>query len=225
MIRSDFISLTTNHKVIIGDSRKMDKINDASVDLIVTSPPYPLIEMWDNIFTEQNEQIGDALNDENGDLAFDLMHKELTKVWGECNRVLRQGSFACINIGNATRSIGGKFKLYDNHSQTLRTFRDLGFDILPFILWRKQTNKPNKFMGSGMYPAGAYITLEHEYILIFRKGDKREFKDGTEKENRHKSAFFWEERNNWFSDIWDFKGISQTANNGNSIRRSCAYPF
>jgi len=225
MIRSDFISLTTNHKVIIGDSRKMDKINDASVDLIVTSPPYPLIEMWDNIFTEQNEQIGDALNDENGDLAFDLMHKELTKVWGECNRVLRQGSFACINIGNATRSIGGKFKLYDNHSQTLRTFRDLGFDILPFILWRKQTNKPNKFMGSGMYPAGAYITLEHEYILIFRKGDKREFKDGTEKENRHKSAFFWEERNNWFSDIWDFKGISQTANNGNSIRRSGAYPF
>ena len=26
-----------------------------------------------------------------------------------------------------------------------------------------------------MYPAGAYVTYEHEYILIFRKGGKRKF--------------------------------------------------
>jgi hypothetical protein len=31
-------------------------------------------------------------------------------------------------------------------------------------------------MGSGMLPAGAYVTLEHEYVLIFRKGSKKEFK-------------------------------------------------
>lgn len=48
-------------------------------------------------------------------------------------------------------------------------------------------------MGSGMYPAGAYVTYEHEYILIFRKGGKRVFK-GAEIVKRRESAYFWEER-------------------------------
>ncbi len=39
-------------------------------------------------------------------------------------------------------------------------------------------------MGSGMLPAGAYVTLEHEWILIFRKGGKRVFKTETDKELR-----------------------------------------
>jgi len=44
-------------------------------------------------------------------------------------------------------------------------------------------------MGSGMLPVGAYVTLEHEYILIFRK-QKRDFLKSNEKENRLESAFF-----------------------------------
>lgn len=101
----------------------------------------------------------------------------------------------------------------------------VGFDPLPVILWRKQTNAPNKFMGSGMLPAGAYVTLEHEYILIFRKGSKREFKKSDEKLERMRSALFWEERNVWFSDLWDFKGIKQQIENAESRERSAAYPF
>ena len=62
----------------------------------------------------------------------------------------------------------------------------LGFSALPAIIWRKQTNAPNKFMGSGMLPAGAYVTLEHEYILIFRKGAKREFSSPADKANRRR---------------------------------------
>ena len=29
-----------NHKIIFGDSRKMSLINDKSIQLIITSPPY-----------------------------------------------------------------------------------------------------------------------------------------------------------------------------------------
>ena len=87
---------------------------------------------------------------------------------------------------------------------------DIGFSALPDILWRKQANTPNKFMGSGMLPAGAYVTLEHEYILIMRKGPKREFKTEGERVNRRESALFWEERNIWYSDVWtDIKGEKQ----------------
>jgi tRNA G10 N-methylase Trm11 len=81
-------------------------------------------------------------------------------------------------------------------------------------------------MGSGMLPAGAYVTMEHEYILIARKGSKREFKKPDEKQTRRESAFFWEERNKWFSDIWsDIKGTSQILGDKYTRSRSAAYPF
>ena len=38
--RNSKIKLMTNHKIIIGDSRKMAEIDDESVQLIITSPPY-----------------------------------------------------------------------------------------------------------------------------------------------------------------------------------------
>lgn len=80
-------------------------------------------------------------------------------------------------------------------------------------------------MGSGMLPCGAYVTLEHEYILIFRKGKKREFKTEEEKKIRRQSAYFWEERNTWFSDIWDVKGVKQKMTDGKSRTRSAAFPY
>ena len=48
-------------------------------------------------------------------------------------------------------------------------------------------------MGSGVLPPGAYVTLEHEFILVLRKGNKREFNNPEEKLNRRESSFFWEE--------------------------------
>jgi DNA modification methylase len=102
----------------------------------------------------------------------------------------------------------------------------IGFSALPAILWRKQTNAPNKFMGSGMMPPGAYVTLEHEYILMLRKGNKKEFKTNEEKKIRRESSFFWEERNVWFSDVWmDLKGTSQNLFDNKARDRSAAYPF
>ncbi|MFW9993045.1 MAG: DNA-methyltransferase, partial [Candidatus Odinarchaeota archaeon] len=70
-----------------------------------------------------------------------------------------------------------------------------------------------------------YITLEHEHILVFRKGEKREFKKELEKELRRESAFFWEERNQWFSDVWEIRGTSQNLFNEKTRERSAAYPF
>jgi DNA modification methylase len=141
-------------------------------------------------------------------------------------RVLAPGGFLCINIGDATRTIGTRFRLYSNHSRITSCCTALGFDALPVILWWKPTNAPNKFMGSGMLPAGAYVTLEHEYLLIFRKGGKREFGSVADKERRYESAYFWEERNTWFSDTWDLKGLRQEMNAGKELReRSAAYPF
>ena len=218
--------MKTEHKSIFADSRQMQDLSDESVDLIVTSPPYPMIEMWDDLFSEQSSLVKKQLKKKDGSGAYESMHKILDATWKEAYRVLKPGGFACINIGDATRSINGNFALYTNHARILKFTQELGFSSLPCILWRKQTNAPNKFMGSGMLPAGAYVTLEHEYILILRKGSKREFKQETDKKNRRASALFWEERNLWFSDIWfDIKGSQQALNDKDTRKRSAAYPF
>ena len=218
--------MKTKHRVKIGNSQNLKEIENESVNLIVTSPPYPMIEMWDEVFGSLNPAITDALNNENGFEAYDLMNKELNKVWAEVDRVLAPGGIACINIGDATRKIGNSFQLYSNHSRIICCFEQMGYQVIPDILWRKQSNKPNKFMGSGMLPPNAYVTLEHEYILIFRKGGNREFKKQEEKEHRRDSAYFWEERNKWFSDVWeDVKGTSQKMKDKELRNRNGAYPF
>ena len=185
-----------------------------------------MVDMWDDMFSNQNIEIERALADGDGRQAYELMHQILDSVWVELFRVLKNDRFACINIGDATRKIKNDFCLYPNHARILNSLLDIGFSVLPNILWRKQTNAPNKFMGSGMLPAGAYVTLEHEYVLIVRKGSKREFKTENEKRNRRESALFWEERNIWYSDIWtDVKGTEQSLSNGTSRLRSAAFPF
>ena len=218
--------MRTYHTVIYSDSKNIEAAPSKSVDLMVTSPPYPMIEMWDEMFAQPGSSAEAALKNGDGFKAFESMHEMLDPIWKEVYRVLKLGGFACINIGDATRTINNNFVLYPNHMRILKYALELGFSALPCILWRKQTNAPNKFMGSGMLPAGAYVTLEHEYILILRKGPKREFKKEKDKIIRRESAIFWEERNSWFSDVWfDVKGTPQDLNDRDSRRRSAAYPF
>ena len=218
--------MKTIHKIFFQDARELKEIASESVDMVVTSPPYPMIGMWDDMFSDQNPEIQRVLVEGGSKRAYELMHEILDPVWDELFRVLKDGRFACINIGDATRKIKDDFCLYPNHARILNYLLNIGFSALPDILWRKQTNAPNKFMGSGMLPAGAYVTLEHEYILIVRKGSKREFKTEEEKKNRYESALFWEERNIWYSDIWtDIKGTEQKLSSATSRLRSAAFPF
>ncbi len=226
----NYDAFTTTHHLYQGDSRNLSHLKTSSVELIVTSPPYPIIEMWDDVFINLDPSIKADMDGARPMEAFEKMHVILDKVWQECFRLLRPGCFLCINIGDAVRTLGPDFMLYSNHARILSACTGIGFQVLPAIIWRKQTNAPNKFMGSGMLPAGAYVTLEHEYILILRKGGKRLF-DGNGRQKRQSSAFFWEERNQFFSDLWDFKGTRQMfsksadAQPGKLRERSAAYPF
>jgi len=217
--------MNTEHKIFVNNSNNMSELKSNSVDLMVTSPPYPMIEMWDELFSSINEEISNRLEESKGKEAFNLMHDELNKVWEEVCRVIKPGGVACVNIGDATRKVNNSFQLYPNHVKVIDFFQDHGFISLPEILWRKPTNKAAKFMGSGMLPTNAYVTLEHEHILIFRKGKgTRKFKPKSKK--RYNSCYFWEERNKWFSDVWvDIKGVLQEINHNELRERTAAFPL
>lgn len=214
--------MRTEHALHVGDARDLT-LPDDSLDLVVTSPPYPMIEMWDDLFRELDPEISEALDADDGERAFRAMHRVLDDVWDELDRALRDGAIACINVGDATRTVERTFQTYPNHVRITEAFRDRGFVSLPTILWRKPTNSTAKFMGSGMVPTNAYPTLEHEHILVFRKGGPRSFEPHSKA--RYESAYFWEERNRWFSDLWsEIRGIDQRLDT-ESRERSGAFPF
>jgi site-specific DNA-methyltransferase (adenine-specific) len=216
------VTRTTEHRVVQGDARALG-LSDDSVELVVTSPPYPMIELWDDTFGALSDDAARALEAGEGDAAFDAMHRVLDAVWDEVVRVLDDGGIACINVGDATRSIGGDFARYPNGARIERALRERGLTPLPSIRWRKPTNGPTKFMGSGTLPTNAYVTHEHEQILVFRNGGTRSFPSGDD--DRYESAFFWEERNRWFSDLWsDLPGTDQALED-EARERAAAYPL
>ena len=216
--------METSHCVHVGDARDLSGLDADSVDLVVTSPPYPMIEMWDDVFAALDPAIGDALDAGDGQAAFERMHDVLNDVWAEVERVLAPGGIACVNVGDATRTVDDRFRVYQNHARVVEAFADLGFDPLPDVLWRKPVNSAAKFMGSGMVPPNAYVTLEHEYVLVFRNGESRSYPPGDDA--RYESAYFWEERNRWFSDVWtDVGGERQTLADGSLRERSGAFPL
>jgi site-specific DNA-methyltransferase (adenine-specific) len=212
----------TTHEVRVGDARAAD-VAPGSVDLVVTSPPYPMVEMWDESFAAQSPTVADALESGDGEAAFEAMHALLDDVWERVADALREGGVAAINVGDATRRIDRRFRLYPNHARVIEGLTDAGLTQLPGVVWRKPTNSANKFMGSGTLPTNAYATLEHEYVLLFRKGGTRSFPPNDD--DRYASAFFWEERNEWFSDCWEVRGTGQALAGDADRERSGAFPL
>lgn len=207
----------------------MPEVADCSVHLMLTSPPYPMIQMWDNQFCQTDSNIACLWKTLDSPKVvgqiYDLMHENLAKTWQETYRVLVDGGIAAINIGDATRRLDDKFQLFPNHSRITEICEKIGFTTLPYILWKKPTTKPHykgkgAFLGSGFLPPNAYITLDCEFILLFRKGNLRKFPPHDQV--RYESKFSKEQRDEWFSQIWTLKGTRQTS--GELERRTAAYP-
>lgn len=216
--------MKTYHKIYFGDNYNVS-LEPNSIDLIVTSPPYPMIDIWDDSLLDKDDI---DLFLKAPYTACDTLCEDLIGIFNTSvyKRAIKDGSIVCINMGDATRSISKKFALYPNHAFVINKMLSYGYTQLPTIIWKKQSNSPNKFMGSGMLPSCAYVTMGHEYILVFRKGTNRVF-EGEEKFTRRESAYFWEERNIWFSDIWEgVRGISQKLKDPNIGRAiSARFPI
>jgi DNA modification methylase len=190
-----------------GDATDLGWLPPESVHLVVTSPPYPMIPQWDAVFASQ------------GASEFEAMHAVLDRAWAQCVRLLVPGGILVVNIGDAVRSLNGAFRLWPNHARVLEGAARLGLRPLPYALWKKPLNKPNAFLGSGFLPPNAYVTLDCEFLLIFRKGDLRRFPPHDTR--RSLSRFTRAERDRWFSQIWtDVQGSRQSGPDG----RTGAFP-
>lgn len=147
------------------------------------------------------------------------MLRVLEDAWRACYRVLVPGGLLAVNIGDALRTTDGEFRLWPNSAETMVAAERVGFRPLPYLLWKKPTNKPNAFLGSGFLPPNAYVTLDCEFILLFRKGTLRRLP--AHDPARDASRISREERDTWFSQVWtDVRGAPQRTARG----RSAAFP-
>lgn len=119
----------TTHLIVNGDSRKMSELENQSVHLIITSPPY-----WQLKDYGSDDQIG--FND-----TYESYINNLNLVWKECYRVLHDGCRLCINIGDQfARSVYyGRYKVIPIHSEIIRFCETIGFDFMGQIIWQKVT--------------------------------------------------------------------------------------
>jgi len=187
-------------KIIIGDSRRMLEVQDESVDLIITSPPY-----WHIKDYETSSQIGYGQ-----DLHQYL--KDIYLVWKECFRVLRNGGRFCLNIGDqfARSVIYGKYKVIPIHAEFILQCEKIGFDFMGSIIWQKKTTMNTtggaSIMGSYPYPPNGMVEIDYEFILIFKKpGSSKK----VSKEIKEISKLTKEEWKQYFSGHWYFRGARQ----------------
>ncbi len=189
-----------SYRVFLGDSRDMSVLEDVSVQLVVTSPPYWSIKDYD-----KEGQIG------HGQSLHDYL-KGLYGVWKECVRVLSPGRKLCVNIGDqfARASDFGRYRVIPLHAEIISQMEHLGLDFMGDIIWEKRTTMNTTggapVMGSYPYPPNGIIEIDYEHIMVFRKpGDVK----GISKDMKEGSEISRDDWKELFRSHWRFGGARQ----------------
>jgi len=163
--------------IIYGSSEAMKELPDASVHLMVTSPPY-------NVGKDYDE-----------DLSMDEFRAFLQRVWAETHRVLVPGGRACINVANL-----GRKPYIPLHAMLIADMHELGFLMRGEVIWDKGASASSSTAwGSWQSATNPTLRDTHEYILVFSKGSfRREKVDGRE------SLISKEEFLEFTKSVWNF---------------------
>ena len=188
-------------RLINGDARDLSFLQDESIHLVVTSPPY-----WNlKRYNENPEQLG-HIND------YESFLSEIEKVWREIFRVLVPGGRLVCVVGDVcvSRRKFGRHLVFPLHSDICVLCRKIGFDNLNPIIWHKisnasfEANNSSKFLGKP-YEPNAIIKNDMEFILMQRKpGGYRK----PTQEQRKLSKIDKKDFNSWFRQIWNIAGAS-----------------
>lgn len=171
------------------DCRFMEELEDNSVQLVVTSPPYNVGKKYN--YYEDREPLERYLD-------------FLKMVWSECNRVLVPGGRLAINIANTGRS-----PYIPLHSFIIQQCLDLGLLMRGEILWDKSaTAGVSTAWGSFARASNPTLRDTHEYIMVFSKGTMRLDAEWTRGDH---TGITNQEFVDWTRSIWHKNGTAKKA--------------
>jgi len=196
-IGSALQEVPTSHRLCQGDSRDLSFLEDTSVHLVVTSPPYWTLKKY----RDHRDQLGDVED-------YDQFLCELDKVWKHCYRVLVPGGRLVCVVGDvclSRRKNGGRHTVVPLHASIQERCRAIGYDNLAPIIWHKIANAAFEATGNGggflgkPYEPNAVIKNDIEFLLMERKpGGYRRPTVAT----RVLSVISDENHKAWFQQIW-----------------------
>lgn len=202
-IESVVRSLKTTHNLILGDARAASALDDQSIHLVVTSPPYWTLKRYN----EHAEQLGHVAD-------YDEFVTALTDVWKNCYRALVPGGRLIINVGDvclSRRKNNGRHTVVPLHATIQEHCKAIGFDNLATIIWHKIANANYEVAGNGgflgkPYEPNAVIKNDIEFVLMQRKPGG--YRSPSPRE-RLLSTISETNYQTWFRQIWsDLRGTS-----------------
>ncbi len=140
-----------------GDARKLDKIEDNSIDLIATHPPYAGIIAYSN-----KENKADLSS-----LSIKDYLQQIYNVARESFRVLKPGKHCAILIGDTRKH---KHYIPITHN-VMHIFLDSGFILREYIIKVQHKTKATREVWRGNYD---FYKIAHEHLLVFRKPESSE---------------------------------------------------
>ena len=181
-------------KIYCGDSRKMDRLENNSVHLTVTSPPYYVGKEYEK-YLPTLQDYKDMLND----------------VFSEVVRITVPGGKICINLGDI--AVGSHYNggipeevlvIPDlvNHLRTLKTY------LYARIIWEKDdpwANSSHVSYHSKIQHAEYRVLPAWEYVFVFRKGAEAR-RDKSPTDGR------WISKSDWkrlVHGVWKIRSVSR----------------
>ena len=136
-----------------GDARNLDFIEDDTIDLICTHPPYANIIKY-------SEDIDADLSR----LKVDDFLEEMNKVALECYRVLKKDKFCAILMGD-TRKKGFMVPM---SFEVMKIFEVAGFKLKELIIKEQHNCKATGYWKTNSVKYN-FLLIAHEYLFVFKK--------------------------------------------------------
>jgi site-specific DNA-methyltransferase (adenine-specific) len=170
----------------------MNEIEDSSIQLIVTSPPYYNAPFdYDGLFTSYEQYLG-----------------VIRRFAKESFRVLSEGRIVALNIDDMLVN-GTKYPIV---ADATKIFQDAGFRYRDRIIWKKpdgylRISKRSGVILQNPFPMYYYPDNLLESIIIFQKG-KFDYRS-ISKEIRELSKIDKKEfqNNNWHKTLWEMTNV------------------
>lgn len=140
-------------KVVHGDARNLELIQDNSIELICTHPPYANIIKYSQ--------------DISGDLSLyeiDEFLVQMKKVADESYRVLKPNKYCAILMGDTRR----KKHIVPLGFSVMQIFIDAGFIIKEIIIKKQHNCKATDYWYKKSVDLN-FLLIAHEYLFVFRR--------------------------------------------------------
>lgn len=144
-----------NVRLFKRDARNLDFIEDESIDLICTHPPYA-----DIIHYSEGQDIPDDLSN----LKVKKFLEQMKPVAEESYRVLKKDKFCAILMGD-TRQKGHMIPM---SFEVMKIFEEAGFKLKELIIKEQHNCKATGYWKTNSVKYN-FLLIGHEYLFVFRK--------------------------------------------------------